>query len=157
MTLRREQSHTGPYITVCLHHEGSLLHKWKTCHKFTQSFYVCIYLRSHMQCWVYPNILPETYKTGNTQLYWMMDNWNIKLWYEEAGCYLSTVCMDSLNGMCVHCLWGSETFVVDIFEGNLHSRKIDPLFFVLIPLQFFQGRTLLSQGLLLKEFIYWFI
>lgn len=22
----------------------------------------------------------------------------------EAGCYLSTVCMDSLNGMCVHCL-----------------------------------------------------
>lgn len=76
-----------------------------------------------MQYWVRPNLLPETYKTGNAQLYWVMDNWNIKLWYEEAGCYLFTVRMDPLNGMCVHCLWGSETFVVDFLKAIYIPEK----------------------------------
>lgn len=61
--------------------------------------------------------------TLNFTVYWTLDNCNIKLWYEEAGCNLSTVCMDSLNGMCVLCLWGSETFVVDFLNAIYIPEK----------------------------------
>lgn len=48
---------------------------------------------------------------------------------------------------CVYtvCELARAFFVVDFFEDNLHSRKIDPLFFVLIS-TVLQGRTLCLMG-----------
>lgn len=55
-------------------------------------------------------------------------------------------CMDTLKGMCVHCLWVSQSFFCSrLFEDNLHSRKIDSLFFVLVS-TVLQGRTLCLKG-----------
>lgn len=78
---------------------------------------------------------------------WMTDSSDTKLQLLKVGCLLC-VCIDTLNGMCIHCLWASERlFCSRLFKDNLHSRKVEPLYFVLIV---FSREKSLSHGLLLK-------
>lgn len=70
------------------------------------------------------------------------------------GCHVSMY--GHLYGMCVHCLWVSESFFCSTFWRRFTFQKNRPFIFC-SDLYGFTRENSLSQGLLLKEFIYWFI
>lgn len=104
----------------------------------------------HMQYLVLPTPAqnPETH---GTERCWTTDDSDVtsQLWGSRVAVFCLR--MDTLNGMCV-CAYTvcefSESFFseVDFFEDDLHSRKIDPLFFSFWSLQVLHGRTLCLEG-----------
>lgn len=144
--LHSEQHQTGPYSTMCVCHGASPF--WEDTEGNFVFFYpfksICIYLWSSISLGFFqhlPEPWPETYWTccESTQRCWMTDSSD-----QMQGAFCPSG--DTLNGMCVHCLWVSKSFFCSrLSEENLHSRKIDPLFFVLVS-TVLQGRTLRLKG-----------
>lgn len=158
--LHREQQQTGPCTAVCimecLHVQRKQKKNLSNIHlKLVKHLHIRL-VYYHMQYRVRPNL--DQRLTGH-----VMRALNCVGWWttQIASCGSEkqvAFCpsMDTLNGMCVHCLWGSEGFFSSrLFEANLHSREIDSIF--CSDLCSFTRENSLSQGLLLKEFIYWFI
>lgn len=151
--LHSEQHQTGPCTAVCVCHGASHFErKQKENLSYLYPFKsICIYLWSTIICSIgffqhLPEPWPETYWTccESTRRCWMTDNSDKCCDAKKQGAFC--LCVDTLNGMCVQCLWVSKSFFCSrLFEDNLHSRKIDPLFFVLIS-TVLQGRTLRLKG-----------
>lgn len=158
-SVANRRHHTGPYahaLSVCVRCGVSRIlrgNKMRSCLNVTPSFLKRAHsflVSYHMQYWA-PQTLAQTLTmrhTGSGTRALSVVGWRTtQIWCcgsKKQGVICQ--CMDTLKGMCVHCLWGSQRFFCSrLFEGNLHSRKIDSLFFVPVS-AVLQGRTLCLKG-----------
>lgn len=144
--------HIRPCTCVC--NEASEKKQMKTASNFASSFKsICVDFWPTITCSIHlfsstPAQNHGQRFTGRTTRALNTDGWQttqIKVAALKSR-VLFCLRMDTLNGMCVNCLWVSERFFCSrLFEDNLHSRKTNPLFFVPI-VTVFQGRALCLKG-----------